>query len=703
MNYLKEEKSPYLQQHVDNPVEWYPWGDEAFEKAKRENKPVFLSIGYATCHWCHVMAHESFEDEAVAEKMNREFINIKVDREERPDIDHTYMTICQMLTGRGGWPLTIIMTPEKEPFFGATYIPKNSRQQMLGMMDLIPQIGKVWNQEPERIKQSVEKIKEGFGKSLELGRSIQPFKYEIVTKAQLTLRNQFDEVHGGFGGSPKFPSPHNLLFLMRYYLTEQNSGKNETKHDSIENDINVQMVEKTCREMRLGGIWDHIGGGFHRYSTDEKWLLPHFEKMLYDQATLLLAYSEAWKLSGNELFKDTCYQLLDYINEQLTSDEGGLYSAEDADSEGVEGKFYVWTTDELKDILPPDQFTLFCDLFEIQQQGNFKDEATHQLTGKNIPHLKKTVTEFALESDLDPDTVNKVVQQSIKSLKDVREKRVRPQLDDKILTDWNGLMMAALATAGSIFRDDRFTEKSKQVAAFLKSNCFTNDHKLLHRYKDGEAGINGMADDYAFTIWGLIELYQTTFDVDYLESAVILHQTYTENFWDDEHGGFYFTPEDGEELLGRQKEIYDGAIPSSNSVAALNAFRLARLTGEIKLEEQSEEILNTFSKSILDAPAGYTFSLITPLLMQSNPVEVVITCKEKNSAVNEIVNYLQSIDRLRISIALKTEENSKILKKISPFSETFPVEDRAAVYICRDFTCETPVYSLEDVKSLLDL
>ncbi|MEX2457291.1 MAG: thioredoxin domain-containing protein, partial [Balneolaceae bacterium] len=638
--------------------------------------------------------HESFEDEDVAEKMNREFVNIKVDREERPDIDHTYMTICQMLTGRGGWPLTIIMTPDKEPFFGATYIPKNSRHQMIGMMDLIPQIGKVWKQEPERIKQSVEKIKEGFGKSLELGRSDQPFNDDAIKQAKTALRNQFDEVHGGFGGSPKFPSPHNLLFLMRYQKL-QHTDSNE--HEEI-----TQMIQKTCREMRLGGIWDHIGGGFHRYSTDEKWLFPHFEKMLYDQATLLLTYSEAWKISGNELFKTTCYQLLDYINEQLTSNEGGLYSAEDADSEGEEGKFYVWTSDELKEILPPDQFSLFCDLYQIKEEGNFKDEATHQLTGKNVPHLKKSVTEFAIESDLDPETVNKVVQKSINSLKEAREKRVRPQLDDKILTDWNGLMMAALATAGSVFKDDRFTEKSKQIVSFLKAHCFTEDHKLLHRCKDGEAGINGMADDYAFTIWGLIELYQTTFDADYLQSAINLHQTFTSNFWDDEHGGFHFTPEDGEELLGRQKEIYDGAIPSSNSVAALNAFRLARLTGNTKLEEQSDGILNTFAKSIHDAPAGYTFALITPLLMQSNPVEVVITCKQRNSTVDEITSYLQSQDRFRISIVLKTEENAKLLKEISPFSETFPVENRVAVYICRNFTCETPVYSLEDVKSVFE-
>ena len=710
MNHLETEKSPYLQQHVHNPVDWYPWGEEAFEKAKKENKPVFLSIGYATCHWCHVMAHESFEDDGVAELMNRAFVNIKVDREERPDIDNTYMTICQMLTGRGGWPLTIIMTPDKEPFFAATYIPKNTRQKMLGMMDLIPQIEKVWEEEPERIKQSVEKIKEGFGKSLELGQSDQPFDTGTINKAQTDLRNRFDEVHGGFGGAPKFPSPHNLMFLWRNWSSHtsedvpvQSTGTRRKDEQSTgTREKQIQMVEKTCSEMRLGGIWDHVGGGFHRYSTDQKWLLPHFEKMLYDQATLMIAYAEAWKKTGNELIKTTCYEILDYIDEQLTSDEGGLYSAEDADSEGEEGKFYVWTKAELKEILPEDSFTLFCDLFNIKEEGNFRDESTHELTGKNIPHLDQTVDEYADQKNLDSGTVQATVDESLQMLKKERAQRVRPQLDDKILTDWNGLMMAALASTGAIFEDNRFTEKAAEIGGFLEKNCIKSDYSLHHRYKDGEAEITGMADDYAFTVWGFIELFQTTFDPKYLKLAIELHQTFTKKFWDDEHGGFFFTPDDGEELLGRQKEIYDGAIPSSNSVAALNSFRLARMTGNTEWEDQTEQILNAFSKPIADTPAGYTFALITPLIKQQSPKEIVICAKEKTEEIDEILRYLQSLDRYSISIILKTAETDKQLSELSPFSADYDIDDSLAVYICENFTCKMPVHLLGEVKEIME-
>ena len=737
MNHLKNEKSPYLQQHVNNPVNWYPWGEEAFEKAKKENKPVFLSIGYATCHWCHVMAHESFEDDSVAELMNRAFVNIKVDREERPDIDHTYMTICQMLTGRGGWPLTIIMTPEKEPFFAATYIPKNSRQKMLGMMDLITQIEKVWKEEPGRINKSVGKIKEGFSQSLQLGRSDQPFNTGTIKKAKNALRNRYDEVHGGFGGSPKFPSPHNLMFLLRNWsygedVSEQSSstrkgGSSDTgqgvpvqstgtrKKDEQSlpglklrqtgtgaRKKQIQMVEKTCREMRLGGIWDHVGGGFHRYSTDQKWLLPHFEKMLYDQATLMIAYAEAWKKTDNNLFKTTCTDILDYLNEQMTSDEGGLYSAEDADSEGEEGKFYVWTEKELKEILTEKQFSLFSDLFNIKEEGNFRDESTYELTGKNIPHLKQTVAEYADQKELDSEAVQATIDECLQMLKKERAQRVRPQLDDKILTDWNGLMMAALASTGAIFEDNRFTEKATEIGDFLGKNCIKSDYSLHHRYKDGEAEIAGMADDYAFTVWGFIELYQTTFDPRYLKLAINLHQTFAKKFWDDEHGGFFFTADDGEEILGRQKEIYDGAIPSSNSVAALNAFRLARLTGNTEWEDQSEQILNAFSKPIDDAPAGYTFALITPLIKQQSPKEIVICAKEKTEEVDEILRYLQKQDRYSISVILKTEETEKQLSELSPLSAEYDIDDSIAVYICENFTCKMPVHSLGEVKEILE-
>lgn len=680
MNRLANEKSPYLLQHANNPVDWYPWGVEAFEKAKAEDKPVFLSIGYATCHWCHVMEHESFEDQQVAELMNRAFVNIKVDREERPDIDNTYMTICQMLTGRGGWPLTIIMTPEKEPFFAGTYFPKHSRQRHIGMLDIVPQIENVWKKDRAKIQKSVQQIKEGFNKSLELGKSKTPFDEKNIKQAVQSLKASFDSAHGGFGNKPKFPSPHNLLFLIR-----------KTKDD--ESLLNI--VNKTLRAIRLGGIWDHVGGGFHRYSTDREWLLPHFEKMLYDQATLLIAYAEGWKLSGDPLFKKTCYEILQYLETDLLSDEGVFYSAEDADSEGEEGKFYVWSKDEIENILNEDDARLFCELYQIKEEGNFRDEATGERNGKNIPHLNEQSYKKINDEKLEDKVKN-----LLESLRRERVKRERPLLDDKILTDWNGLMMAALAAAGNILDDQKFINHAENIAIFITQKCFTDENRLLHRYKDGEAEITGMADDYAFTIWGFIELYHTTFNPDYLEKALKLQQILDNHFWDEKSGGYYFTPDDGEVILGRQKEIYDGALPSSNSVSALNGFRLTRMSGNTEFEEKSEKILNAFSDMIEKSPSGYTFALIPPLLWKQSPAEIVITCKNKTQEVEEILNYLSQFDRLRNSIILKTEETKNLLAELVPFSQNFPVDDKPAVYVCRDFSCDAPIHSIEQLKSI---
>lgn len=681
MNRLKNEKSPYLLQHAGNPVDWYPWGEEAFKKAKEEDKPVFLSVGYATCHWCHVMEHESFEDKNVAELMNRAFVNIKVDREERPDIDNTYMTICQMLTGRGGWPLTIIMTPEKEPFFAGTYFPKYSRNRGIGMTDLVPQIEKIWKTDRQKVNSSVQQIKEGFNKSLQLGRSKTPFDEHSVMEAAEALKSRFDETHGGFGDAPKFPSPHTLLFLMRM----------------ADNDPQLtEMVSATLRAMRLGGIWDHAGGGFHRYSTDREWLLPHFEKMLYDQATLLLAYAEGWKSTGEPLFKKTCYEILTYLERDLLSDEGAFYSAEDADSEGEEGKFYVWERNEITGVLGPDDGELFCELFQIKEEGNFRDEATGEITGKNIPHLTGESYERISNEDLDGK-----VEEMLKKLRKERAKRERPLLDDKILTDWNGLMMAALASAGLILKDNRFTDHAENIAAFIDQHCTTESGRLLHRYKDGETGITGMADDYAFTVWGYLELYRTTFKPEFLERAINLHNVFTDQFWDEETGGFYFTPDDGEEILGRQKEIYDGAMPSSNSVAALNGFRLARLTGNTEYENQAEQILNAFSDMIKSTPSGYCFALITPLLLKRDPVEVVITTEKRTGETEEFLEILNRLDRLPVSVILKTDQTAKTLENTASFTKPFPAGEKPAIYICRGFSCDAPVYTVDELKSRL--
>ncbi|REL33536.1 thioredoxin domain-containing protein [Rhodohalobacter sp. SW132] len=689
MNRLSKEKSPYLLQHANNPVDWFPWGDEAFEEAKRRDCPVFLSIGYATCHWCHVMEHESFEDEQVAELMNDAFVNIKVDREERPDIDNTYMTVCQMLTGQGGWPLTIIMTPDKEPFFAATYIPKQSNQRMQGMIDFVPQISKIWMEKRERVMDSVSKIKNGFSKSLDLGSSKGNLSDGITDKAVHLLKGRFDEAHGGFGSQPKFPSPHNLLFLLRYA-----DFHNDTEA--------LEMVEKTLTQMRLGGIWDHIGGGFHRYSTDAEWLLPHFEKMLYDQAMLLLTYAEAWRNTENPLYKETCYDIFRYLNRKMKSPEGGYYSAEDADSEGEEGKFYVWEKDEILDQLMDHDAETFCEIYNIREKGNFRDEATGQFTGKNIPHLNEPLETIAEKRGENPADLEKRMQQCRNLLHDSRETRVYPLLDDKILTDWNGLLMAALAAAGAIFEDTEFTEAAIGIEKFISEKMTGKSGALLHRFRDGDAAIEGMADDYCSVIWGLIELHQTTYDPHYLEKAIWLQDKFSEQFLDTEYGGYFFTSESGETLLGRQKEIYDGALPSSNSIAALNTFRLARLTGNMDYDSASEQIFSAFSKVIEDNPAGYTSALTTQLVKENQPVEVVISGSRDSEEFNRVIGVMHKADRWKHSLILKTPQNSEKTEQLSPFLQSFPGDEKIAIYVCRNFACEQPVHTAEDLQNLLD-
>lgn len=678
MNRLQQEKSPYLLQHADNPVDWYPWGDEAFKKATQEDKPVFLSIGYATCHWCHVMAHESFEDEQVASLLNSAFVNIKVDREERPDIDNTYMTICQMLTGQGGWPLTIIMTPKKEPFFAATYLPKESRQNRIGMLDLVPQIETIWNSDRERILQSADKIKSGFTKSLDLGKSTGPLSEDILRKTTESLSNRFDPVSGGFGTSPKFPSPHNLLYLLN---SSRISGDAESK----------KMALLTLEKMRLGGIWDHIGKGFHRYSTDHEWLLPHFEKMLYDQAMMLMAYTEGWRISENPLFKKTACDIVDYLDECLRAPGGAFYSAEDADSEGEEGKFYVWKKSEIESVLTDENAELFCKLFQINSEGNFYDESTRQKTGANIPHLKNPVSK-----DLEEH-----IEDILSQLHQHRKNRIRPQLDDKILTDWNGLLIAALARAGRILEEPGFTERAETAWAVLNDKCLQKSGGLFHRLKDGEAAIPGMADDYAFTIFGLIELYQSAFKPEYLSLAIEIQDYFDRNFQESQYGGYFFTSEESDELLGRQKEIYDGAIPSSNSVAAYNTYHLSRLTGDTSHEKNAQNIFNAFSEQINDGPAGYTFALNAWQIIQSDGMEIVITAEETNQIVQEFIQVCRHHAPPGSTILLKTKETALELSRLSSFSKNYTIRKDPAVFVCMNFTCKAPVYNNEELlKSL---
>ncbi len=685
-NRLIHEQSPYLLQHAHNPVDWYPWGKGAFESAKKSNKPVFLSIGYATCHWCHVMERESFEDPDVASLMNEVFISVKVDREERPDIDSVYMKVCQLLTGSGGWPLTIIMTPEKRPFFASTYIPKENRFGRMGMMELIPKIKELWENNSAELEASADKIVSTLKESSE---KIQTKKLSEKTldAAHLQLEQQFDSEHGGFGLSPKFPAPHNLLFLLRYW---KRTGKENALH----------MVEQTLQGMRRGGLFDHIGYGFHRYSTDAQWLVPHFEKMLYDQALLAMAYTEAFQITRNTDYKNTAKEIFAYILRDMTSSEGAFYSAEDADSEGEEGKFYLWRIEEIQKALGQNKAELAQQVFNIRKDGNFVEEASRKKTGANIPHLKKSMEEIATEMNLSPKLLNKNLESIRASLFRVREKRIRPLKDDKILVDWNGLMIAALAKGARAFNESGYADAARQASDFILSHMRDKDGRLFHRNREGQSSITAFLDDYAFLIWGLIELYQTNFNIKYLQGALDLNEQLIKHFWDGKNGGFYFTPDDGEELLLRNKEVYDGAIPSGNSVEMLNLLRLGRLTASPEFEKKAAQILRIFSEHIEYSPASFTQMMSAVDFALGPSYEVVIVGRSDKEETKTMIKDLQA-EFLPSTVIhfIPPDKDPSLIHQMAPFtSRMSSIQNKATAYICQDYACQQPT---TDISTML--
>ncbi|MFX0155717.1 MAG: thioredoxin domain-containing protein [Candidatus Hodarchaeota archaeon] len=679
-NKLINEKSPYLQQHANNPVEWYPWGEEAFNKAKRENKPIFLSIGYSTCHWCHVMAHESFEDEEIAELMNEVFVSIKVDKEERPDIDKIYMTVCQMMTGSGGWPLTIIMTPEKKPFFAGTYFPKQTRFGRIGLIDLIKRIKELWINQRNELLNSADQITFSI-QNIDQESPGEKFSENILKKAFRQLSIQFDSVNGGFGDHPKFPTPQNLTFLLRYWK--------RTRDEKA-----LEMVETTLQAMRMGGIYDHIGFGFHRYSTDSKWLVPHFEKMLYDQALIAMAYIEAYQATKNDLYKKTAQEIISYVLRDMISPEGGFYSAEDADSEGEEGKFYVWSKEELEQTLKKDKIELAMKIFNIEEAGNYFEEVTGKKTGKNILYLKKPI-------DIE---IFEIFEKIRLTLLQKRDKRIKPHKDDKILTDWNGLFIAALAKAAVAFQEKMYLDIAKKAVLFILSKLRESNNKLLHRYKDGVSEIQAYLTDYAYFIWGLIELYEATFEIFYLETALELYNIQIEDFWDDDIGGFYFTAKNGEKLLTRQKEIYDGAIPSGNSIAMLNLLRLSYITGNYELEEKADILHRVFSNKIKANSLAYTQFLVAIDFAIGPSYSLVIA---GDSGARETIELMKSIQKEylpnKVIILRNTEENFSEMDKLSNFIQFFvKIEDKATGYVCINKTCKPPTSDPQKILEYLN-
>ena len=589
LNHLKDEKSLYLRQHANNPVDWYPWGTEAFEKASGEDKPIFLSIGYSACHWCHVMARESFQDEKVADALNRSFVCIKVDREERPDIDSIYMTACQLLTGRGGCPLSIVMTPDRKPFFAASYIPRKGMPGALGIIELMTQLANAWKQDRSTVLRTVQAVDQAL---IQFADRLEPQKLKggEVDIAYQSLLISFDEMNTGFENYPKFPTPHRLMFLIDHY-----SRTNEQR--------SLEIALRTLTRMHESGLFDHVGFGFFRYSTDARWHLPHFEKTLYDQAMMAMSYAMAFRATGDMKFKETAESVFAYVERSLTSPQGLFYSAESADSEGMEGKFYLWRMEELMQVLDPVELGVTKKLFDLRNEGNFKDEATQMTNGLNLLDRVITTDKLAKVMNLDDAEARRVVRSSLSKMFDSREKRVHPDKDDKVLTDWNGMMIAAFAQAAKVFGEPRYLATARRAADGIWLKMQHEGH-LYHRSVGGAVAIDGFLDDYADLIWGSLEVYRASNDGAHLERAVELSETVLKHFSDDK-GGFFQTEDSAEEMIVRLKEDYDGAIPSGNSVMAMNLVALGILTGEKKYPEAAERTFEAFAIDLAKNPSAY--------------------------------------------------------------------------------------------------
>lgn len=679
-NRLIHEKSPYLQQHAYNPVDWYPWCEEAFQKAMKENKPVFLSIGYSTCHWCHVMEHESFEDEEVAKILNENFISIKVDREERPDLDNVYMTVCQAMTGSGGWPLNIFLTPERKPFFAGTYFPKTERYGNPGLIAILKQITNLWKTNKESVMTSSEQITNVL-QSMTVTTPGERLTQETLKHAYEQLRDSFDIIYGGFGTSPKFPTPHNYTFLLRWWKRSNDP-------------TSLEIVEKSLERMGKGGIYDHLGGGFHRYSTDEYWLVPHFEKMLYDQALTAMAYTEAYQVTGKPYYAEIVKGIFTYVLRDMTSTDGGFYSAEDADSEGVEGKFYVWTPDEITKILGEKSGKIFCDYYDVSREGNFEE--------KNILHVDKPWDAFAKLEGIKPEELRELLRTASEKLFAVREKRVRPHKDDKILTSWNGLMIAAFAKGAQAFQEPAYAQAAVRAADFILGTLRQKDGTLLRRHRSGEAAIPGYLDDYAYFVWGLIDLYEATFETKYLKTARELNEQMIENFWDEKAGGFFLSGKKNERLIAQTKEIYDGATPSGNAVALFNMLRLGRMTGNPDLEKRGEQLIQAFAQTIRQHPSGYTHFLGAVDFALGPTKEIVIAGEPDREDTKRI---LQEIGKrfLPRKVLLRHSSKDKSLEELASFVKgQNPLEDKATAYICEHYTCKSPTHDIKKIIPLLE-
>ncbi|OPX63483.1 MULTISPECIES: thioredoxin domain-containing protein [unclassified Methanoregula] len=678
-NHLAHEKSPYLQQHARNPVDWYPWGDEAFRRAADEDKPVFLSIGYATCHWCHVMAHESFENAQIADILNNYFVPVKVDRQERPDIDSIYMAACLQMTGKGGWPLTIIMTPDKKPFFAGTYLPRTFRAGMTGLDELLTQAYRLWNDQRDALNDAAEnvvaRLESGMPRPVQgaADRSLPDAGYQ-----ELLL--SFDPVNGGFSRSPKFPLPTYILFLLRFW---KRTGTGHAR----------SMAESTMRAMSLGGIHDHLGGGFHRYSTDAHWMVPHFEKMLYDQALLLTAYTEAWLATKEPLYRRTAESIIGYVSRDLISPENAFFSGEDADSEGGEGAFYLWTKQEILDALDPDDGRYAASLFGVTDHGNFRSPEAG--AGKNILHLPGGDP----DERGDPRRISRIRERMLA----YRNKRPRPICDRNILTDWNALMIAALAAASRAFQEPLYERMAEQTMDFLLNNLRQPDGGLLHRWCDGEAAVPAFADDYAFMIRALIELYETGFNPSWLEEAEVLEQYLRQHFTAPQKSGFFFTPDGGDSLIVRRMEICDGPLPSGNSMMLENLVLLGHLTGNFRYLEHASGLADAFAGIIRKSPSAYTAYLCGLDHLLGPALDIIIAGKRSDPVAGEMLRMIRGRYLPASTVHVILPEHAQSLGSLAPFIlPMIQTTGNPVAYICIGSECLPPMQSAEEVGEFLE-
>ncbi|HXC72686.1 MAG TPA: thioredoxin domain-containing protein [Pyrinomonadaceae bacterium] len=662
-NHLVHETSPYLLQHAYNPVEWYPWGEEAFEKARAENKPVLLSIGYSACHWCHVMAHESFEDEAIAQLMNENFVNIKVDREERPDLDQIYMNAVQMMTHHGGWPMTVFLTPDGVPFYGGTYFPPQDRYNMPGFPRVLIGVAEAYRDRQDDIRETGTSLVNELRRLSETSTSDQPIERELLDAAYAGIIRNYDSVNGGFGGAPKFPPAMTLEFLLR---TTARTGNQEA----------LDIVSHTCKKMANGGIYDQIGGGFHRYSTDSKWLVPHFEKMLYDNALLSRLYLHYYQVSQDPLAKETVEGILDYVLREMTDPAGGFYSTQDADSEGHEGKFFVWDIDEIRNVLGERDAALFCGYYNITESGNFE--------GKNIPNVTYSVEDIAKEHGVSVSELQESLKESRRKLFELRETRIKPGRDEKVLTAWNGLMMASFAEAGVILNRPDYTAAARRNAEFVIFNL-RKDGALLRTWKDGVAKFNAYLEDYAFLIEGLTTLFETTGEFRWLTKALAFSVVMIKEFWDEDAGGFFFTGTSHENLIVRSKDFFDNATPSGNSVAALVLLKLALLSGNEKYRDIATATLGAIADQARRYPSGFGYALSAADFLLSTPKEIAIVGNDPF----DIQPLLREVWRRYLPNKVVA---ASFGVDVIPLLENRPlVNDLPTAYVCVHYACQNPV------------